>query len=387
MELYFQGSNLILLLLGVVIFLFFFVQIYYYLHYFSGVIRQNRKIAQGKVKFSAERPPVSIIICARNEEENLRNFLPKIMEQDYPDFEVILVNDGSEDNTENVLNSFAEQYPNLYITNVPIDTNIISRKKLAITIGVKAAKNELLLFTDADCYPVSDQWINLMVRNLDKNTEVVIGYGDYIREKTFISKLISYDTLFIAMQYLGFAYSGKPYMGVGRNLMYKRSTFYQNKGFAGHLHISSGDDDLLVNKVGNRENTAIACTAESKTMSIPEATFTKWLKQKQRHLKASSLYSPQSRRWIGVEAITRFGFYFSLLAIIFTFNIKVIAFALLLFAIRYTIQVLVVNNTSKRLGSAKHFISIILFDIMLPIISLWLLTKNMRIREGQVCPS
>ncbi len=387
MESYFQGFNLILLLLGVVMFLFFCVQVYYYLHYFSGVIRQNRKIAQGKVKFSVEQPPVSIIICARNEEENLRNFLPKIMEQDYPDFEVILVNDGSEDNTECVLNSFAEQYPNLYITNVPIDTNIISRKKLAITIGVKAAKNELLLFTDADCYPVSDQWINLMVRNLDKNTELVIGYGDYIREKSFVGKLISYDTLFIAMQYLGFAYSGKPYMGVGRNLMYKRSTFYQNKGFAGHLHISSGDDDLLVNKVGNSENTAIACTAESKTMSVPEATFDKWLKQKQRHLKASSLYSPRSRRRIGVEAITRFGFYLSLLTAIFTFNIYITAFALLLFVLRYTIQVLIVNNTAKRLGSAKHFVSIILFDIMLPIISLWLLTKNMRIREGQVCPS
>lgn len=387
MESYLQGFNLILSLLGVVIFLFFCVQIYYYLCYYSGVIRQNRKISQGKVQFSAEQPPVSIIICARNEEDNLRNFLPKIMEQDYPNFEVILVNDGSEDNTEGVLNSFAEQYPNLYITKVPIDTNIISRKKLAITIGVKAAKNELLLFTDADCYPVSDQWINLMVRNLGSNTELVIGYGDYIREKSFIGKLISYDTLFIAMQYFGFAYSGKPYMGVGRNLMYKRSTFYQNKGFAGHLHIASGDDDLLVNKVGNRENTAIACIAESKTMSVPEATFAKWLKQKQRHLKSSSLYSPQSRRRIGVEVITRFGFYMSMVTAIFTFNIVVIGLALLLFAVRYMIQMLVVNKTAKKLGSAKHFVAIILFDILLPIISLWLLAKNTRIREGQVCPS
>lgn len=372
----FQDFNFMLLLPGVVVLLFFGIQMYYYLRYFSGVIRKNRDDNRNKYVHNTEQPPVSVIICARNEEENLRNFLPKILEQKYPNFEVILVNDGSEDNTDIVLNSFAQKYSNLYITNIPADTNIISRKKLAITVGIKAAKNELLLFTDADCYPVSEDWISTMVQNMDTNTEFVIGFGDYIKKRSFVNRLIAYDTLFIAMQYFGFAYAGKPYMGVGRNLMYRRSTFYQNKGFAGHLHIASGDDDLLINKVGNSVNTAIACSAQSKTMSVPEKNFAKWCLQKKRHLKASALYSASSRRSIGVEVLSRILFYLSLIPVVFTFNIFLILFAVLLFASRFTVQMIIINKTAKILDTSRHALSILLFDIFLPVISFWMLVTN-----------
>ena len=360
MDIYFQDLDIVAVVLGGVVFLFFAIQLYYYSHYFSGVIRKNRKDKQGRTIFNFAQPPVSVIICARNEAENLSNFLPKVLEQRYPNFEVILVNDGSE-------------YTNLYVTNIPTGTNIISRKKLAITIGIKAAKNELLLFTDADCYPVSEDWISLMVQNMTADTEFVIGFGDYMKEKSFINRLISYDTLFIAMQYFGFAYAGKPYMGVGRNLMYKRSTFYRNKGFAGHLHIASGDDDLLINKAGNRTNTAISCKANSKTMSVPEKTFTKWCLQKKRHLRASALYSTDSRRRIGMEAVSRYLFYLSLIPAALTLNIYLIAFAALLLIIRYIKQLSTINKTAKILNTSKHVLAIPIFDILLPIISFCLL--------------
>lgn len=376
MDIYFQDLDIVAVVLGGVVFLFFAIQLYYYSHYFSGVIRKNRKDKQGRTIFNFAQPPVSVIICARNESENLSNFLPKVLEQRYPNFEVILVNDGSEDNTDIVLSALQQKYTNLYVTNIPTGTNIISRKKLAITIGIKAAKNELLLFTDADCYPVSEDWISLMVQNMTADTEFVIGFGDYMKEKSFINRLISYDTLFIAMQYFGFAYAGKPYMGVGRNLMYKRSTFYRNKGFAGHLHIASGDDDLLINKAGNRTNTAIACKANSKTMSVPEKTFAKWCLQKKRHLRASALYSTDSRRRIGMEAVSRYLFYLSLIPAALTFNIYLIAFAALLVIIRYIKQLSTINKTAKILNTSKHVLAIPIFDILLPIISFCLLITN-----------
>ena len=374
--------NLIILAIGTVAILAaFVVQVYYYLHYFSAIIAENRK--RKRNNFSAHNsptPPVSVIICARNEEDNLREFLPKVLEQDYPNFEVIVVNDASEDNTSQVLDDFAKLYPHLYVTNMPNDINIISRKKLAVTVGVMAAKNELLLMTDADCYPASKDWIRSMVSNVTDGIEFVVGYGDYITERSIVNRLITYDTLFIAMQYMGFALRGKPYMAVGRNFLYRKSTFYKYKGFAGHLHIVSGDDDLLINKAGNATNTAVATRAESKTMSIAEPTMAKWLLQKSRHLTSSSLYTKSSRRRIGTEVASRALFYLLVVCGLVYADLYVSAFVLSLFVLRFAMQAVVINKTAKRLQSRRYSISILIFDIVLPVISLWLMLKQ-RIRR------
>lgn len=376
MNIDFEAISPIFLFVGIAALIFFAVQIYYYLYYFSGVILHNSRCRQGKTAFNQSQPAVSVIICARNEEDNLREFLPKVLEQNYPSFEVIVVNDASEDNSELVLNAFVKQYANLYVTNIPPNTNIISRKKLAITIGVKAAKNEVLLFTDADCYPESSNWISLMVENLVQDTEFVVGYGDYITNNSLISRLISYDTLFVAIQYLGFAFRGKPYMAVGRNLMYRKSTFYRNKGFAGHLHLVSGDDDLLINKGGTSTNTAIATKAESKTMSVPEPNFSKWIGQKSRHLTASSLYTKQSKQAIGIEVLSRGLFYLCIVLSVLSANIYLVCGAVSLFLIRYIIQMIIINKTAKQLKSRMQFFTVLLFDILLPIISLVLMLSN-----------
>ena len=370
--------NLIILAVGTVAILAaFVVQVYYYLHYFSAIIAENRKRKRNNFSaYKSPTPPVSVIICARNEEDNLREFLPKVLEQDYPYFEVIVVNDASEDNTSQVLDDFAKLYPRLYVTNIPNDINIISRKKLAVTVGVKAAKNELLLMTDADCYPASKDWIRSMVSNVTDGIEFVVGYGDYITERSIVNRLITYDTLFIAMQYMGFALRGKPYMAVGRNFLYRKSTFYKYKGFAGHLHIVSGDDDLLINKAGNATNTAVATRAESKTMSVAEPTMAKWLLQKSRHLTSSRLYTKSSRRRIGGEVASRALFYLLVVCGLAYADLYVSAFVLSLFVLRFAMQAVVINKTAKRLQSRRYSISILIFDIVLPVISLWLMIKG-----------
>lgn len=368
-----EGISLIFLFIGIAMLIFFVVQMFYYLYFFSGVILHNRRHKQGKIVLSESKPPISVIICARNEENNLREFLPKVLEQNYPSFEVIVVNDASIDNSELVLNAFSEQYSNLYVTTIPKNINIISRKKLAVTIGIKAAKNDILLFTDADCYPESNEWISQMVENMGQNTEFVVGYGDYIANKSFISRLISYDTLFVAMLSLGFAFRGKPYMAVGRNFMYRKSTFYRHKGFAGHLHIVSGDDDLMINKAGTSTNTAISTKANSKTMSVPETTISKWIEQKRRHLTASSLYTKRSKRIIGIEVLSRGLFYLCFLLCVVSLNLYLVLFAASLFVVRYATQLIIINKTAKQLKSRKHFFSVLLFDMLLPVISLVLM--------------
>ena len=358
-------------------------QLGFYFIPYTAILRRTRKIKQGDVPHTVEQPPVSVIICARNEGNNLNRFLPLVLEQDYADYEVIVVNDGSCDDTEDIIKELQKVYHNLYITNIPQETRIISHKKLAITVGVKAAKNEILLFTDADCRPLTPNWITSMVRNFDSQTEFVLGHGNYYRERGFISKIVSYDTLTIAMQYMGFALLGHPYMGVGRNMAYRKSTFFNHKGFAGFLHVASGDDDLLINAFGKKHNTRIEPSLEAETLSLPKTTFRDWYYQKLRHLSTVDVYQSGSKMWIGLEPLSRGLFYLTIiLLVIFGYNNPIVlTIAIGLFLLRFLIQFIIINLTAKVYKDKGFGLSIILFDILLPLITLYILTIDKMFRH------
>ena len=375
-------SLIIYILLSILI-LTLTIQLGFYFIPYTAILRRIRKIKKGNVPHTVEQPPVSVIICARNEGDNLNRFLPLVLEQNYADYEVIVVNDGSCDDTEDIIKNLQKVYHNLYITNIPQETRIISHKKLAITVGVKAAKNEILLFTDADCRPLTPDWITTMVRNFDGQTEFVLGHGNYYREHGFISKMVSYDTLTIAMQYMGFALLGYPYMGVGRNMAYRKSTFFNHKGFAGFLHVASGDDDLLINAFGEKHNTRIEPSREAETLSLPKTTFRDWYYQKLRHLSTVDVYKSGSKMWIGLEPLTRGLFYLTiiLLAIFGYNNPIVLAIAAGSFLLRFLIQFIIINLTARVYNDKKFGLSIILFDILLPLITLYILTIDKMFRH------
>jgi cellulose synthase/poly-beta-1,6-N-acetylglucosamine synthase-like glycosyltransferase len=248
---------------------------------------------------------VSVIICARNEAENLKKNLPLILEQDYKNFEVIVVNDRSEDETEDVLNKLASKYSHLKISTVRDDPKFTCGKKLALTLGIKASANEWLLLTDADCIPASKDWLSLMQRNFSQKTEIVIGYGGYIKEPGLLNLIIRFETAFTALFYLGLAKAGKPYMGVGRNLAYRKSLFFRNNGFATHTALTSGDDDLFVNETATSENTVIEMHPDSFTWSSAETSYIDWYRQKKRHLSTGSRYKTGSKYRLILENLSR----------------------------------------------------------------------------------
>ena len=352
------------------------IQLGFYLIPYTAILRHNRRLRKGNVSHTVERPPVSVIICARDEEHNLRRFLPLVLEQNYENYEVIIVNDGSWDDTEKLIKDYQELYHSLYMTTIPQETRIISHKKLAITVGVKAAKNEILLFTDADCRPLTPDWISSIVRNFDDKTEFVLGHGNYYYQPGFVSRMVAYDTLTIAMQYMGFAQLGYPYMGVGRNMAYRRSTFFNNKGFAGFLHVASGDDDLLINAFGKGHNTRIEPALDAETLSLPKTTIKDWYYQKLRHLSTVDVYQSSSKMWIGLEPFTRGLFYLSiilLIALFYTSPLVMIATASA-FLIRFVVQCIIINLTAKAYKDKPFGLSIIIFDIILPLITLYILT-------------
>lgn len=255
------------------------------------------------------RKPLSVIVCARNEIVNLREYLPSLMAQHYPEFEVVVVNDRSWDGTEEFLEQMEKKYSNLKVVKILDNDKFIAGKKFAVTMGIKAAKHEWLVFTDADSTPASDQWLMDMQQPEDENTEIVLGYSPYIKRRGLLNALIRFETFFTAVNYLSFALKGMPYMGVGRNMAYKKALFFKNKGFAAHMHIPSGDDDLFVNAHANRSNTAIRIHPDSHVWSEPNRTWAGYLKQKKRHFGAGKMYKAKHKFILSLQIIFQFLFY------------------------------------------------------------------------------
>lgn len=344
------------------------IQLFYYLGIFSRIIFKKAKREQ------AQKIPVSVIICAKNEAENLKTNLPAVLEQDYPEFEVIVVNDCSEDDTEMLLSEFKKKYPNLKTSTINKDKKFTHGKKLAITIGIKAAQNEWMLFTDADCKPVSREWIWTMHHNFTTSHDIVLGYGGFYPRKGLLDKFIRYDTVFIAMQYLGLALAHTPYMGVGRNMAYRKSVFFRNKGFSSHNNILSGDDDLFINEVANNRNTGVELDRKSFTRSKQKNTWRTWLYQKRRHLSTAGYYKRKYKLLLGMELFSRFIFYvFFLILMLININITV---ALCLFGIRLFVQLVTIKSVMNRLNEKYLLLISPLMDIIMPLINLYLMLLN-----------
>lgn len=373
---YFYALSTLELIVLIGLILSFLIQLFYYLRYFTGIFRKNSLDTKKKTNYSKHQAPVSIIVCARDEEFNLKRLLPKLLEQNYPEFEVIVVDDQSTDETKEVLDLFKQKYSNLRCTFVPIGAKMTSSKKLAISLGVRSAKHDLLLLTDADCLPSSKNWISSMTRNFTSKTDLILGYGAYLEKKGFLNRLIVFDTLFIAIQYLNYTLAGKAYMGVGRNIAYRKHLFVNSKGFSKHLNLQSGDDDLFVNAVANKENTRIEFDTDSHTHSEPEITFRMWKRQKERHLSTSSYYKRSSLFLLGVELSSRTCFYLLLIISLFTLNQTLMYISAGLFLTRYLTQYIIINKSAKLLHTRKYYWGILLFDTLLPLINLALKIKS-----------
>lgn len=248
-----------------------------------------------------KRVPISVIVCAKNEEENVKQFVPLLAEQNYHTFEIVLIDDASSDNTLEIFEAFEKQYSNVKLVKVENNEAFWGNKKFALTLGIKAAKYEYLLFTDADCYPTSKDWITSMSSQFTAQKNIVLGYGAYDKiAHSFLNKIIRFETLLTATQYFSWAKIGKPYMGVGRNMAYKREEFFKVRGFMDHMKIRSGDDDLFINQAATGENTTVCYVQDSFTYSEPKKSFKDWFTQKRRHVSTANHYKMFDRNQLGL---------------------------------------------------------------------------------------
>ncbi|WP_018477232.1 glycosyltransferase [Pontibacter roseus] len=278
------------------------VQLYYALFYFLPLSKYQDPVAD-------VQRPVSVVVAAHNELENLMELLPMLLDQQYPEFEIVLVNDRSDDDTEFYVYELERQFSNFRVVTVKKTPEYLNPKKYALALGIRSARYEHLLFTDADCRPCSPHWIEKMQSGYRAGADLVIGYSPYQKLDGFLNHLIRYETLVTAIQYLSHANRGHAYMGVGRNLSYTKSCFFRNKGFASHIKTTGGDDDLFVRDAVNNSTASIVISKEGQTISIPKKTFREWLVQKRRHMAAGRQYATADRGRIGAFISSNILFY------------------------------------------------------------------------------
>ena len=321
---------------------------------------------------------VSVIICAKNEAENLKKNLPYFLEQHYPNFEIVLINDASRDTTLEVMEQFKSNYPSkIKIVDVVPNELFWGSKKYALTLGIKAATNKYLLFSDADCKPISKNWIQEISNNFSSTKQIVLGYGAYKKiEHSFLNKLIRFETLVTAIQYFSYAKIGIPYMGVGRNLAYTKTTFFEANGFVNHMHrIKSGDDDLFINQVATKNNTAICVLENSFTVSTPKTTFKAWLLQKRRHISTATHYKISHKYLLGLFFSSQLLFWLlGILLLSFQFNL--ISVLLILF-LRQLIFYLTIGFAAKKLNEIDLILLLPFYEIFLIFIQMFIFIKNL----------
>ena len=369
--------------------LVFAVQVYWYSRYLAAPARKLRR--DKKSPITNDQLPitkgVSVVICAHNEGFNLSHYLQALLTQDYSEYEVIVVDDGSEDETRAVVERYLAQDKRLHLTFVPCGARVGSTKKLALTLAAKAAKYDYLLLTDADCVPESTHWIaemiagfgNVQSDNVQGTKDIVLGFGAYFSEKSHINRLVQFDTLFNGLHYLGAALCGHPYMGVGRNLAYRKSLFFESGGFTHLMNKRAGDDDLFVNHVATSTNTAVVINRDALTWSPAKKSFREWWQQKRRHLSVSHDYRQVTKWRLTIEPLTRGLFYALVIGTIIawflcTLYIVTLYIALGLFLVRWILQTILLNVSARRMGLARfNPFSVLWFDIILPLINLWMI--------------
>ena len=350
----------------------FIIQLFYYLFIF--VRLAFYKMPQFRGKYS----PVSVIICAKNERDNLLEYLPLYLNQDYSQFEVIVVNDNSLDDTEDVLKAFALQFKQLKIVNVPDTDRFYGSKKFALTLGIKAAQYNNVLLTDADCKPSSKNWIKYMSQ-YSKNKTIVLGFGAYERKKGLLNKLIRFETFYTALQYLSFAHAKLPYMGVGRNLGYQSKMFFDNKGFASHQHILSGDDDLFINEVANKRNTQIVVNEDAYTISNAKTTYREWFRQKKRHFLTGSHYRFKHKFMLGLLQFSQLIFIGLFIALVIM--VRPVYLIVGVFVFRYLIQMLIFKLSANKIGGKDLLLLSPLFELFFMVFNPILVISNLIVKK------
>ena len=355
------------------------IQLLYHWGIFSKVAFYKRN---ARPKLDEELEPVSIVLCARDAYEYLVELIPALLKQDYPDFEIVVVNDCSDDETEEYLKDLERNEPRVKPVQLKQHLNFFNGKKFPLSMGIKSAKNDLIVLTDCNCMPVNDQWLRSVVNRYNTRTEIVIGYSPLVHKKSSLNRIMRFDNLQNGLLYLSAALKRHPYMGIGKNLSYRKELFYRNQGFISHYTTSVGEDDLFINQTATKKNTEVLIDAENVILTTPTSSFHLWMRQKASRYSTVSKYDSGSRIYLSLFYVSQFLFYASFIALLAfcakpafaitngaVFYIPILAF---FFLLRFGTQMIIYHKASKRLGEKGLLPGLIVYDFLFAFLSPWM---------------
>ncbi len=344
-----------LLLLTFVCFIALALQLIYLILFLIAFSRKQKELIN-------EPRPVSVIVCAHDEEDNLKELVPLLLVQNHPQFEVIVVEDRCNDGTYDYLLHATKEDERLKMVRVVNKPEHVSGKKYGLTLGIKAAKYDWVLLTDADCRPVNGNWIMRMTEKYHTDTRLVLGFSPYLKQSGFLNAFIRFESFVTGIQFIGLALLGKPYMGVGRNLLYHKSLFLENKGFNKHLSVTGGDDDLFVNQHATRKNTLVQIGMEALTFSKPKSTWSDFYYQKLRHLSVGRRYKGLDRFILGVFALSWILSCFLVIPI--TYFSPFMGWLLGAFLLRSILLSILFHQASRKLGEPFEIWKVVFLDFI-----------------------
>lgn len=355
-----------------VVFYFFVVftaiQIIYYLIYSTFLFQQKNKAEISK------QIPISVIIFAKNSADQLQKNLAFILAQNYPKFEIVLINNVSTDNTSDILEAYKEKHDNIKIIDVENTEAFWGSKKYAMTLGIKASKYEHLLFTEANSEPRSEFWIAEMSKRISETKTINLGYANYKKEGSLFNVFIRFVNLISAIQCFSFAKSGSPFMGFKANLLYKKTDFFNVKGFINHMKIKNGETDLFIKDAAIKKNTTFTISKNSIVEVDTPKSFKNWfLKLKEKAILKKN-YKPKHRFLLHFFTFSKFMFYVLGTSLFFFFSWKILLPIVLCY---YIIQYLVIGFSAKKLNEPYIIFLLPFLEIGLLLIQITIFSANL----------
>jgi len=337
----------ILFALGLLILCLYYGIFFFRLGRYKGPSRKKNSPSTAKL------PPVSVVLAAQNDGDWLRQNLVYLLEQDYPDFEVVVVDYLSTDETQYILRLLAQNYSRLKVVTLTNNANGYQGLKYPFSIGIKTAQNDILLLAEPECIPMDTtqfNWIRSMVSGyVHDHIDIVLGYCGIAYKPSLFNWLQQYDNLLYSVEYLGSAILRAPFTGNGRNLSYRRSLFLKNDGFIYHYNIPDGADDMFVNQNARPRNTAVVISPESFTLVQPQPTLCQWHLYRRHRVSTHSFYSLplKLRRLLPPLGILLFYLFGALLLALAALPWQILAAAL---ALKLAWQIVATAAAARRLA-------------------------------------
>ncbi len=355
------------LLLAIVELVAFCVFLCYAVRFFKVV--GHRHLKKMGLEGLPEAQSVSVIVVVNDDLDYIENTLPLLLQQKYDlPYQVVVVNDMPElEETSDMLKVLTERFPNLYVTTIRENHHFKHTRKLAYTIGIKAARYDCLLFTTTHDIPANDKWLGLMSKGFVSRHSLVLGYNRIQRKPGFLNRLERTVNIFTSLPMFAAAVSGKPFLARSGNMGFTRQLFFDNHGYCKYLRLNSGENDLFLQRVRKFADTSVILSPSAATEHLFAPRYSIWYNRRKFDTYTYRYYPASLRLFLGMEHLFRILFWGSALTLIIMQVPWMWIISVLLIGLRILLMSLVFRKLSKRTQEKVPYLTCFLWDIVSPV--------------------